>query len=149
MRQTFFLAYFRLSPLLKHVRKVVGGFGKKRLCQYCCEKARKHMCVTDRQDMTLVVKVELNPNTTNQVNVYQTFYHAIVGPVPLTLSQTSSVFLRLCRTSLLKTLWEKEKLLVTSNFSFSHSVFYCFGELSAIFIKFEIVVCNIFPFGRV
>ena len=26
-------------------------------------------------------------------------------------------------TSLLKTLWEKEKLLVTSNFSFSHSVF--------------------------
>ena len=27
-------------------------------------------------------------------------------------------------TSLLKTLWEKEKLLVTSNFSFSDSVFY-------------------------
>ena len=30
-------------------------------------------------------------------------------------------------TSLLKTLWEKEKLLVTSNFSFSHHVFYPFG----------------------
>ena len=29
-------------------------------------------------------------------------------------------------TSLLKRLWEKEKLLVTSNFSFSHSVFYPF-----------------------
>ena len=29
-------------------------------------------------------------------------------------------------TSLLKTLWEKEKLLVTSNFSFSHSIFYQF-----------------------
>ena len=28
---------------------------------------------------------------------------------------------------------DKEKLLVTSNFSFSHSVFYPFGELSAIF----------------
>ena len=28
-------------------------------------------------------------------------------------------FLRVCSTSLLKTLWEKEKLLVTSNFSFS------------------------------
>ena len=25
----FFLAYFRLSPLQKYVRKVVGGFGKK------------------------------------------------------------------------------------------------------------------------
>ena len=30
-------------------------------------------------------------------------------------------------TSLLKTLWEKEKLLVMSNFSFSHSVFFLFG----------------------
>ena len=27
-------------------------------------------------------------------------------------------FLRVCRTNLLKTLWEKEKLPVTSNFSF-------------------------------
>ena len=32
-------------------------------------------------------------------------------------------FLRVCSTSLLKTLWEKEKLLVMSNFSFSRSVF--------------------------
>ena len=30
---------------------------------------------------------------------------------------------------------EKEKLLITSNFSFSRSVFYLFGELSAIYIK--------------
>ena len=29
LRQTVFPAYLRLSPLLKHVRKVVGGFGKK------------------------------------------------------------------------------------------------------------------------
>ena len=28
-RRTFFPEYFRLSPLLKHVRKVVGGFGRK------------------------------------------------------------------------------------------------------------------------
>ena len=54
-----------------------------------------------------------------------------------------------CSTSLLKTLWEKEKLLVTSNFSFSRSVFYLFGELSAIFIKSKIVVCKLFQFGRV
>ena len=33
-------------------------------------------------------------------------------------------FLRVCITSLLKTLCEKEKLLIMSNFSFSHSVFY-------------------------
>ena len=56
-------------------------------------------------------------------------------------------FLRVYSTSLLKTLWEKEKLLVTSNFSFSHSVFYPFGELSAFFIELKIVVCKLFQFG--
>ena len=58
-------------------------------------------------------------------------------------------FLRFCSTSVLKTLWEKEKLLVTSNFSFSNIVFYPFGELSVFFIKLEIVVCKLFEFGRV
>ena len=39
----------------------------------------------------------------------------------------NDAFWRPWETSLLKTLWEKEKLLVTSNFSFSCSVFYPFG----------------------
>ena len=75
------------------------------------------------------------------------FYHKFfnsVNPFP-----NKPWFLCVCRTSLLKTLWEKEKLLVTSNFSFSHSVFYPFRELSAIFIQFEIVVCELFQLGRV
>ena len=55
---------------------------------------------------------------------------------------------RVCSKSLLKTLWETEKLLVTSNFSFSHSVFNTFGELFPIFIKLKIVVCRLFQFGR-
>ena len=58
-------------------------------------------------------------------------------------------FLRVCSTSLLKTLWEKEKLLVTSNFSFSQGVFYPFGELSAICILLKLVFCKLFQFGRV
>ena len=58
-------------------------------------------------------------------------------------------FLGVCITGLLKTLWEKEKLLVTSNFSFSHSVFNAFGEPMAVFIKFVIVLCKLFQFGRV
>ena len=58
-------------------------------------------------------------------------------------------FLRVCSTSLLKSQREKEKLLVMSNFSFSHSVFYPFEEHSFIFIKFKIVVCKLFQFGRV
>ena len=58
-------------------------------------------------------------------------------------------FLRVCSESLLKTLWEKDELLVTSSLSFSHNVFYLFGKRSAIFIKFEIVVCKLFQFGRI
>ena len=45
--------------------------------------------------------------------------------------------------------WEKEKLLVTSNFSFSHSVFYLSGELPDVFINFKIVDCKFFELGSV
>ena len=48
--------------------------------------------------------------------------------------QNKPLFLCVCSSSLLKTLWQKEKLLVMSNFSF-HGVFYPFGEISAIFIE--------------
>ena len=58
-------------------------------------------------------------------------------------------FLRGCSTCLLIILWEKEKLLVSSNFSFSQGVFYPFGNFSAIFIEFEIAVCKLFRFGRI
>ena len=50
-------------------------------------------------------------------------------------------FLHVYSTNLSKTPWENEKLLVTSNFSLYHSVFYPFGDLIAIFIQFKIVVC--------
>ena len=49
-----------------------------------------------------------------------------------------------CSTSHLKTLWEKEKLLITSNFSFSHNVSSSLWKLSAIFIKFEIIRYKLF-----
>ena len=57
--------------------------------------------------------------------------------------------LRVCITIVLKTQWEKKILLITSNFSFSHSVFYPYEELSAIVIKLKIIVCKLFQFGRV
>ena len=38
---------------------------KEKLCLYWCEKARKHISATGHRDMTLAVKVALNPNTTN------------------------------------------------------------------------------------
>ena len=46
----------------------------------------------------------------------------------------------------MNTLWEKEKAVITSNFSFSHSVFNPFRGPSRIFIQFEIVVCKVFQF---
>ena len=70
--------------------------------------------------------------------------NGLVNPFP-----NKPWFLRVCGTSLLKTPWEKEKLLVTSNFSFSHSVFYPYREPSTILIKLEIVVCKLFQFESV
>ena len=45
----------------------------------------------------------------------------------LTHSHTMTPFDAPGKQAFLKTLWEKEKLFVTSNFSFSHSVFYPLG----------------------
>ena len=68
---------------------------------------------------------------------------AVIYPFP----KQALVFLPVCSTSRLKTLYKKEKLLMTSNFSFSHSVFCPFRKVSAMLIKFEIVVCKLFQFG--
>ena len=66
----------------------------------------------------------------------------------LTLSQKSLVFTCLKYKSF-ETMWEKEKLLIMRNFSFSLRNFYQFDELSVIFIKFGIVICKLFQLGRV
>ena len=72
------------------------------------------------------------------------FFFPRVNPFP-----NNPWFSRVCSISLLKTLWNKEKLLVSSNFSFSHSVFYPFEELNAIFSNIKIVVCKPSQLGRV
>ena len=48
-------------------------------------------------------------------------------------------YIRVCSSSLLKTPWEKEKLLAMSNFSFSHGVFYPFGELPVILSNLKLL----------
>ena len=55
--------------------------------------------------------------------------------VHLTVFPKKPWFLRGCNSRLLKTLWEKEKLLVTSYFSSSHSVFHHFGVLLPFLFK--------------
>ena len=71
--------------------------------------------------------------------------HPILGMSSLTILNPFPNFLGF-DMSAAQVIW---KLLVSSNFSFSHSVFYSFGKLSAIFIKSEIVVCKPFKFGGV
>ena len=70
-------------------------------------------------------------------NVFKTFFLRIFNPFP-----NKPWFLCVCRTDLLKTLWENKKLLVTSKISFLHRFFYPFGEFSAVFINFEIIDLN-------
>ena len=45
-----------------------------------------------------------------------------------------------------KNSWKRRNCFVTSNFSFTHSVFQPFGQLLAMFIKFQIFVCKHFYF---
>ena len=93
----------------------------------------------------------------------RTHNHQVMSPTRSTLSHpvgaysswrcihpvtNKPIFSRVPNTSLLKTLWEKEKLFITSNFSFSHSIVYAFGELSARFVEFEIVVSRLFQFRK-
>ena len=82
---------------------------EKKLCPQC-EKARKHI-VTDRHDMTLSVKVALNPNATNEPNsvLFNRFKF-----VSSTLSQTTNFRLlqseRVCRQQF-QFWWKWQKVL--------------------------------------
>ena len=99
----------------------------------CCDDSRMKDWRAHRNQVITIYWSQF----TRQTNQYLISLFCYVNPFP-----NKPWFLRVYSTSLLKTLWEKEKLLVTSNFSFSHSVFYLFEELSAIFNKIEIVVCK-------
>ena len=48
----------------------------------------------------------------------------------------------------LKTVWEKEKMLVTSIFSFSQNVFYPFKLKFQFLSHIYCVICNCFQFGQ-
>ena len=49
----------------------------------------------------------------------------------------------------MKTLWEKEKMLVTSIFSFSNNVFYSIKERNHNLSNILVIVCKCFEFGLV
>ena len=49
---------------------------------------------------------------------------------------------------LMKTLWEKEKMLVTSIFSFSHNIFFFIKDKFRVLDNTEFVVCECFQFEQ-
>ena len=144
LSQLFLPAYFRLSPLQKHVRKVVGGFGKKSCVSNDVRKPG-NICVSDRHDMTLAVKVALNPNATKQPTSEPNF----------------SSFLALYQQQILgrkfskrvKNSMGKREIAVKNNFSFStviskiHKTRVCLekGLFHFIFISKYNLSCSYLP----
>ena len=79
-------------------------------------------------------------------------YHSqgVITNSLLTLHDTVSLFNDLGKkVQKKKTLWEKEKMLVTSIFSFSHNVFSLSKIKFQIFSHIYFVVCKCFQFGLV
>ena len=111
-------------------------------------------CFSTRLDNFLPFSSNLKLSSANSFSLEESkICRLIMGSTCCNISinpfQNKPRYLRVSCTCLLKTLREKEELLVTSKFSFSHSVFYTFGRLSTIFLKFKILVCKLFQFGRV
>ena len=95
LRRNFFPAYFRLSPLLRHVKKSSPCLWKESCVitdQY--EKSRKQTCVTDRHDMTLAVKVVLNPKykPTNCLLIFYNRMNCALWTDVLNVSEVSRSF---------------------------------------------------------
>ena len=68
--------------------------------------------------------------------------HKYIAKRVITLDHTIPTFTGLEMGRLLKTLWEKEKMLVTSIFSFSHYVFYPSQNKVQFFKSIYFVVCD-------
>ena len=113
-----------------YTRKMVG-----KLFVGCRRPQRHHSIQTEDNNGQVKSSISID-------NITYASADSLLNPFP-----NKPWFSRVCSRSLLKTLQEKEELVVTSNFSFSHSVFYPFQKLSAIFIKSEIAVCKVFQFG--
>ena len=110
MKRLFFLAYFCLSPLQKHVRKVVGGFEKKSCVSTGVRKPGNACASQTAMIMTLAVKVWPEYNQPTNIKNFLPFssrnyfsvdiltslhnidYHCKLRLKPLTLSQTSPGF---------------------------------------------------------
>ena len=108
----------------KNTRKAwIGALATTTLLKYCSSQYQKALNDTGKAPFTIGLQALYNTlhklsytlhNISHLLHAFNPFAH-------------NDTFWRHWETSLLKTLWVKEKLLLTSNFSFSHSVLYLFG----------------------
>ena len=141
--------FYTFSKIIASLHVTLNPFPNKPLFLRVCSTSLLKTLWEKKKTLWEKVKM-LVTSIFSTPTMFYTF-SKIIASLYVTLNPfpNKPLFLRVCSTSLLKTLWEKEKMLVTSNFSFSNSVFYPFRELSTIFIKFKIVICKLFQFGKV
>ena len=117
----FSFSHSVFKRLVLQTRKNQGLFGKGlRILAF----VRKNVGEKDKQKMLLT---NISPRSFQPIQRQLKSFN----PFP-----NKPLLLHLYNTSLLKTQWEKEKLPVTSHFSFSYSILYPSKKLSAIYIIF-------------
>ena len=87
----------------------------------CQEKKKTENLVLNHLCLAKLIRAKKSLKALQEKNLKRSFDKRLLNPIP-----NKPWFFSVWNTSLLKTLREKDKLLVTSNFSFSHSVFYPF-----------------------
>ena len=81
-----------------------------------------HYIVDSMDHVGIIIMTFLTPCTT--LRIIDMEYRNLELTVLFNSLLHNPIFQRSCARSLLKTLWEKEKMLVTSIFSFFHNVFF-------------------------
>ena len=110
-----------------------------------------------RQDMRPVGRVdELADNNGNQGLTEEELgilskrlFLSMMRSFSLNPFQNKPLFLCVCSTSLLKTPWEEEKLVVRSIFSFPHNIFYLSRELLPFSSNLKLISANSVSLKRV
>ena len=131
--------YFFLGQLSKEERQ-------EKAFPHLQSKVAFHLCFSNRI-MTRTDNTNMLGYILMNTSIQRLNFICVLAPKKLNPFPNKPWFLRACSTSLLKTLWEKKKLLVTSNFFFSHSGFYPFRDFSAIFIEFKLSSANSLSLG--
>ena len=92
----------------------------------------------------LWLRVNVFSNSICDIAVASAPIHAFLELINYNPFPNKPLILRVCSESLLKTLWEKEKLLVKSNFSFSYGIFYLLENSLPFSLNLKLLSANSF-----